>query len=93
MIEHVKEGFNVGLAIVVPAAHILEVLHNGELTAMRRELKDKELAKHKGATMDSDFTASLQVTKKGAEIPIPTEGQFFSDLEKASRKIDPKSKA
>ena len=93
MIEHVKEGFNVGLAIVVPATHILEVLHNGELTAMRRELKDKELAKHKGATMDSDFTASLQVTKKGAEIPIPTEGQFFSDLEKASRKIDPKSKA
>jgi hypothetical protein len=48
MIEHVEEGFNVGLAIVVPAEHILEVLHNGELTAMRRELKDKELAKKKG---------------------------------------------
>lgn len=81
-IEHVKEGFNVGLAIVVPASHILEVLHNGELTAMRRELKDKELAKNKGATMDS---AAVEESF--------TKEDFEQALKKASRKIEPKPKA
>lgn len=80
-VEHVKDGFNVGLAIVVPAEHILEVLHNGELTAMRRELKDKELAKNKGATMDSASSES-----------IFTKEDFESALRKASRKIEPKPK-
>lgn len=74
-----EEGFNVGRAIVVPASHILEVLHNGELAAMRKELKDKELAKNKGATMDS-ATNESSFTKE----------DFEQALKKASRKIEPK---
>jgi len=81
MIKHVEDGFNVGLAIVVPASHILEVLHCGEVTDMRRKLKDAEIGKTKGATMDSanDETSF-------------TKEDFEAALKKASRKIDPKSK-
>jgi hypothetical protein len=44
-IEHVREGFNVGLAIVVPASHILEILNNQELIDMRRALKTDRLTR------------------------------------------------
>jgi hypothetical protein len=40
-LEHVEEGFNVGLAIVVPASHILEILNKQELIDRRRARKDE----------------------------------------------------
>jgi len=80
-VEHVKDGFNVGLAIVVPASQILEVLNGKELTEMRKELKAKELAKRQGATMDSALTESTF-----------TKVDFEQALKKASRKIEPKKK-
>jgi hypothetical protein len=76
-VEHLSEGFNVGLAIVVPASHILELLHNQELIDMRKALKDGELAKHKGATMDSAVTENTF-----------TKEDFEQALKKVSRKIE-----
>jgi hypothetical protein len=76
MVEHVEEGVNVGLAIVIPASHILEVLHGEELTRMRKNLKDTGIAKKpNGATMDSVE-------------PTITEKQFESALKKVSRKTE-----
>lgn len=81
-IEHVKENakdaFNVGLAIVVPSEHILEVLHNAELTEMRTKIKARELAKNQGATMDSVVS--------GGETTF-TKEDFEQSLTKATRKI------
>jgi hypothetical protein len=79
-VEHDDEGINIGLAIVVPASQILEVLDHGELIKMRRETKDKAIAKHQGSTMDS------------AAKPTFTKGNFEDALKKASRKIEPKKK-
>ncbi|MBZ5549172.1 MAG: hypothetical protein LAO22_14650 [Acidobacteriia bacterium] len=76
-VEHVEEGFNVGLAIVIPAAHILEVLHNPELSSMRKQLKEKEMEKNKGATMDSAPTGTF------------TKDDFERALKKATRKVAP----
>ena len=76
-VEHVEEGFNVGLAIVIPAAHILEVLHNPELSSMRKQLKEKEMEKNKGATMDSAPTGTF------------TKDDFERALKKASHKVAP----
>jgi hypothetical protein len=76
-VEHTDEGINVGLAIVVPASQILEVINCGELTEMRKAAKDKVLAKHQGSTMDS-------VAK-----PTFTKENFDAALKKASRKIEP----
>jgi len=76
-VEHDEDGINIGLAIVVPASHILEVIQNKELTAMRREKKDAAIAKHQGATMDS------------AVKPTISKNEFERALEKASRKVVP----
>lgn len=46
MVDHVDQGVNVGLAIVVPASQILEVLNQKALVEMRSEIKVKELSKH-----------------------------------------------
>lgn len=64
MVQHVEEGMNVGLAIVVPASHILEVLHGKRLTEMRKELKDAGIGKIKVATIDSVEKNSREINKK-----------------------------
>jgi len=80
-LKHVKDGINAGLAIVAPAHHILDILlHNKELNEMRRKLKDEELDKRKGSTMDS------------AAKPTFTKDYFEQALKKASRKIEQKKK-
>jgi len=74
-VEHDDEGINIGLAIVVPASQILEVIQNDEeLINMRRQAKDEVIAKRKGSTMDSAAT------------PPFTKGDFEQALKKASRK-------
>jgi hypothetical protein len=74
---HRDEGINIGLAIVIPAAHILEVIHNEELTEMRKQAKDDLAQKDQGATMDSAIATSF------------TKEDFEHALKKASRKIEP----
>lgn len=83
------KGVNVGLAVVIPAQKIIDILHGSELTAMRKKIiegiKEKEPP---AATMDSGFpeASATQTTGKGYQIPVPTKEQFLDDLEKASRK-------
>ncbi len=48
---------------------------------MRKELKERELAKRRGATMDSALTESTF-----------TKDDFEQALKKASRKIEPSDK-
>ena len=80
------QGVNVGIAVVIPAQTILDIIHGPELKDMRRKII--ETAKAKGAqpaaTMDSGF----------AEVPFTpfTKRDFEQALKKASRKIEPKKK-
>jgi len=77
-VKHVDDGINIGIAIVVPATQILEVLHTEELIEMRRKIKEEELAKHKGSTMDSAAKTDF------------TKSDFERALKKATRKVEPK---
>lgn len=82
--EHAQDAFNIGLAIVVPAEHILEVLNNKELTEMRAKLIEQEFAKHQGATMDS---------ASGDDEKTFTREDFESALKKATRHVAEKEKS
>jgi len=86
-----REAVNMGLSAVVPIYKILEVVNHPELMEMRRLAEE---LKRKRATLTTVLDTSLtQATAEGLEIPVPSENQFFRDLEKASRKIEPKPKA
>jgi hypothetical protein len=84
---------NTGMAGVIPAWKIVEVLNVEELRAMR-DKEDHEITKRKsksGASLDSvqaEESTKTQITAQGVEIPIPTTDQFLGDLEKASRRKD-----
>jgi len=82
---------NTGMAGVIPAWKIAEVLNLEELIAMR-DKDDHEITDRKnksGASLDyTEEPQKTQSTAEGLEIPIPATDQFFGDLEKASRKKD-----
>jgi hypothetical protein len=84
---------NTGMAGVIPAWKIAEVLNLEELRAMR-DKEDHEITERKNKSRASLDTAiaeepqKTQTTARGMEIPIPATDQFFGDLEKASRKKD-----
>ena len=86
--ERKKILINMGIAIVVPAEKISEVL----ATFMDEEKRElEEFRKTRMATIQPDSLANeveMQTTPQGEEIPIPTEGQFLSDLQKVSRKTN-----
>jgi hypothetical protein len=77
-IEPQEEGINMGLAIVVPASQILELLNGRELSALRQQTKDKARSKRHVSTMDSAATEKAF-----------TKDDFEHALKKASRKITP----
>jgi len=93
-----QEAVNMGIAPMVPAHKILEVLSQpGLLDAMNRiGMKMDEQKKQDDGTpvMDhgfewrSDTSTRTQKTPgpDGIEIPIPTTDHFIGDLKKASRK-------
>ena len=86
-----SEAVNMGLSAIVPTYKILEVINQPELIEMRRLAKEDE---KKRAALTTVLDSSLtQTTAEGLEIPVPSENQFFTDLEKASRKIQPKPEA
>jgi hypothetical protein len=82
---------NTGMAGVIPAWKIAEVLNIEELLEMR-DKEDHEITERKnksGASLDyAGEPRNTQKTAQGLEIPIPATDQFFADLEKASRKKD-----
>jgi hypothetical protein len=86
-----EEGqVNMGIAIVVPATKILEVINQKELTEIRRESAAERKKKQPKPTMDTAFpTAGTQKTKAGATIPAITRGEFLKQLEKATRRRKP----
>jgi Trypsin-like peptidase domain len=79
---------NSGMAGVIPAWKIADVLKCEELMNKRREQTESNNRKSGAVSLDSADRAesAMQKTEKGLEIPVPTESQFFDDLRKASRK-------
>ena len=85
-----SEAVNMGLSAIVPTYKIMEVINHPELIAMRKAVQEEDKRKKaEEAVLDTSFVnGKTQTIAKGLEIPIPTEDQFFKDLEKASRKKD-----
>jgi len=86
-----KRGVNYGMAVVVPASKILDILNRPELVQMRIDVEKHKLQRKVAVPgMDSaKHDQETQITPAGAEIPIPTQEQFLDDLTKVSRKIKP----
>jgi|CZLA01.1.fsa_nt_gi hypothetical protein len=84
-----SEAVNMGIAPVVPAHKIKEIIFQPELETMMKRVNDEMRAKNqKGATLD--FAPSKkQTTEAGFDIPVPSSGQFLDGLKKASRKVEP----
>lgn len=76
---------NLGIAIVVPAMKILEVIKQEELMQDRQQKAERRRSERDRPTMDmiSEYT---QETRAGHPVPIPTRAQFFRDLTKVTRK-------
>jgi Trypsin-like peptidase domain len=91
---HLEDDAPPGMAGVVPAWKLLELLCTNEVIEMRRE-KEKSEAKMPRGKLDLRFATQLTTPKKGeaTEIPIPTERQFFADLAKITRRKPPQSES
>jgi len=90
--DKVRQGWyveeNTGMAGVIPAWKIAEVL-NGEALKKMRENDDREVTERvarAGVSLDADFPERMQTTKEGVDIPVPSKEDFESALKKASRK-------
>ncbi|MGB8771758.1 MAG: hypothetical protein WCC92_19245 [Candidatus Korobacteraceae bacterium] len=84
------EAVNMGIAPVVPASKIKEVIMQPELVELMAKIDaEMRVENQKGARLDfADSNQYTQVTPKGATIPVPTQDQFLDDLKKASRKLE-----
>jgi hypothetical protein len=80
-----KRGVNYGIAIVTPAAKIVETLDYEPLKELRMK-SDKELSKRNVPTMDSSKVSNVDQNQ-----PL-TQEAFETALKKASRKIAPNKK-
>lgn len=86
---HLEDEHPPGMAGVVPAWKLLEVLNTKEAIEMRRE-REKSESKTVRAKLDVR-SPQTQKTRAGLEIPVPTKESFMHDLDKATRKRKPPS--
>ena len=89
--RHPNEWFvrqNAGMAGVIPAWKITDVLKCEELMEQRRKETERMNRDAEGVSLDMADRPDTrtQLSRDGIEIPIPATDQFFDDLEKASRK-------
>lgn len=85
------EAVNMGIAPVVPAAKIKEVIMQPALVEMMKKINDEMRAKNQmGARLDfAPSKRKTQHTESGFELPVPTSDEVFDGLKKVSRKINP----
>ena len=77
---------NLGIAIVVPAKKILEVIQEELMSVRRRVAEDR---KNKNLPKMDIAQEEVQETPLGQTIPIPTKRLFEADLAKAMRRKKP----
>jgi hypothetical protein len=84
---------NMGIALVVPATKILEVINQPELADMRKQLNEQKKKRLATPTLDNlvagERDAAEQMTPKGTTIPVPNRDTFLNDLRKATRRKKP----
>lgn len=81
---------NTGMAGVVPAWRVADILKSEEFVMQRKESSDQIAREHANSSVSLDSAEPhepTQTTPAGAEIPIPSQEQFLDDLTKASRRI------
>lgn len=80
---------NTGMAFVVPAWKILDILNSNPLKEEREKDKEEMSQEESRATTVQDIAVSrpeTQRTKTGLEIPVPTKRTVLHNLRKATRK-------
>ena|SRR5208282_173947 len=83
---------NSGMAGVIPAWKIADILNCEEFMEKRRKETERNNRSSASISLDTAGPRRTQVTPKGLEIPVRAEEVFFDDLKKASRKITPDKK-
>jgi hypothetical protein len=78
---------NSGMAAVIPAWKIHEVLKCEEFIEQRRKETERNTHNSEGVALDSVRPRATQTTPKGLEIPVRSEVDFAGALKKASRKV------
>jgi hypothetical protein len=79
-----KRGVNYGMAIVVPASKILDVLNREELVQMRAEVERLRLARSKGKNMVPGMDSA---TVSESSNDTFSASDFEAALKKAARKV------
>ncbi len=84
---HLEDWSPPGMAGVVPAWKLLEVLSIPEVVEMRQQ-KEQSESKIMRAKLDVR-ERPMQKSRAGESVPVPTKSQFLSDLNKATRRKKP----
>jgi hypothetical protein len=86
-----SEAVNMGVAPIVPAHKIKEIILQPEMMKIMKEIDAEMRARNQtGARLDfaPSEKSKTQITDGGATIPVPSEEQFFELVMKASRKVN-----
>lgn len=80
--------FNSGMAIITPTENVRELLMENDEVLKDRDHRRKADQPRSAASADTIATEARKPKRKNRDIPIPEpeRAQFFSDLEKATRK-------
>jgi hypothetical protein len=89
------EPLNTGIAIVVPAWKVMEVVNHPRFVEMRKQRLGKLRSKNTPVEDSSDSTLIQETNapnpKDRVAIPVPSRSQFARDLAKATRRRKPSS--
>jgi hypothetical protein len=86
---HLDEHNFPGMAGIVPAWKLLELLNCDRVLEMQNE-EEQRIAKQKTRGAKLDVRGKSQRSKGGIEIPIPTKAEVMEVFKKATRKRDKK---